>query len=136
LCEKTKNLDINKISIDEEKLIEICVRTDQRKLHYKMYHGVVLMNECKEAAVLAYWFVRLKPLTYDMGDGVYATSHLNELFALFLITSIIHYVRGENGKSGNFTENRLLVDLFYTLKFRPIMFDDLTLMVDSLAHAS
>ena len=91
LCAKAPALDIGKISIDEEKLIEICVRTDQRKLHYKMYHGIKLMNECKEAAVLAYWIIRLKPFTYDIGEGVHVTNHINELFALFLIMGMLHF---------------------------------------------
>jgi len=55
-------LDITKHYIEFHLVSDAIARTDQRKLHYLMYHDGMMMNELKQIAVFSFWILRLKPI--------------------------------------------------------------------------
>ena len=71
-------------------LIDIIVRVDKRKAYYHCFHGMEI-NECKEAALYAYWIIKLRPFTIT--DKNYKNNvdacMVNESFAIFLIGLIL-----------------------------------------------
>jgi len=131
-CEKL-GLEKMAFSVDEEKIMEAYVRVDQRKLHYKMYHGGTELNEPKEAAILAFWISRFKPFVCK-SDTQYSTGRYNELFSLFLISIVIASYRNIRKMPKMRLPKNIRRDLLYTIANRSTTFDDIALMVDSLAH--
>jgi hypothetical protein len=67
-------------------LIDIIVRVDKRKAYYQCFHNMEI-NECKKAALYAYWILKLRPFTIT--DAKYSkmtdACHVNELFVIFLL---------------------------------------------------
>jgi len=43
-------------------LIDVIVRVDKRKAYYYCFHNMEI-NECKEAALYAYWILKLRPFS-------------------------------------------------------------------------
>ncbi|MCL2577368.1 MAG: hypothetical protein FWE27_04880 [Defluviitaleaceae bacterium] len=130
---KMLKLDSELFSVDGERIIEAFIRVDQRKLHYKMYHNGTKLNEPKEAAILAYWISRFKPFTCKFGDCYY-TRKYNELFSLFLIDIVVASYRNIRKMPKLILTKNIRRDLLYTIENRSTTFDDMALMVDSLAH--
>jgi hypothetical protein len=60
-------------------LIDIIIRVDKRKAYYQCFHHMEI-NECKEAALYAYWILKLRPFTIT--DSRYSkmtdACHINE----------------------------------------------------------
>jgi len=84
-------LNINHFSVDEKALIDIFIKTDQRKLHYKTFHGVSNMDELKTVATLAYWFIKYKPIVhYNEDKNIHYVGSHNENFALYLIITVVY----------------------------------------------
>lgn len=131
-CEKLK-LEKNSFSVDEEKIMEALIRADQRKLHYKMYHKGTELNEPKEAAILAFWISRFKPFVCKSDERCFVGRY-NELFSLHLIVSAVRGYRKTHKMQGMHLPRNIWRDLLYTIVNRATTFDDIALMVDSLAH--
>ena len=71
-------------------LVDIIIRVDKRKAYYYCFHGMEI-NECKEAALYAYWIIKLRPFTITdkrYKDNVEAST-INEAFVIFLIGFIL-----------------------------------------------
>ena len=125
-------LDISKFHVDEHKIIEAIIRVDQRKLHYKMYHKGTCINELKEAALLGYWLIRYKPLIYD-NVGLFVVGNYNEIFALYLMFSVIAEYRALNNLSNNKANSYIIKELAYAISHRSVTYDSLQLQVELLA---
>lgn len=123
--------DENKFSIDENLVIKIINRLDQRRLHYKIFHQGLEISELKEIAILCYWFNRLKPITYNNGT-CYSTEKYNEFFSLYLMVCIIREYNNVRGISSQPLTQEIVEDLMYNFAYREISIDSLTLLIDSL----
>jgi len=132
-CDKIGK-DVSRFFVDREKIYDVLTRVDQRKLHYKMYHDGVIINELKEVATLAYWIVRFKPWVYLNEEDNYETSNANELFAMYAIISTINSYRSCQSLPAFMLSSRISNDFLYTLETRLISIDEMVLLVDALAH--
>jgi hypothetical protein len=79
------------VDVDRELLNRAFVRVDKRLDYYRIYHNDTYLNEVREAAVIAYWLIKYRPIRVissdGTGDGPF--TRLNENFALFVILSVI-----------------------------------------------
>lgn len=130
-CERM-DLSLSDISVDEKLVIKALIRLDQRRLHYKMYHNGTIINELKEVAILCYWLIKYKPIII-LEDGVYTTSKINEVFALFLILSTIVEYRFTQGLPEAVIQADMIQHIMYTLRNRASTFDSMVILVDALA---
>jgi len=71
-------------------LVDAIVRVDKRKAYYRCFHDMEI-NECKEAALYAYWILKLRPFTIT--DKAYIKNvdacNINESFAIFVIAFVL-----------------------------------------------
>ncbi|MCL2577481.1 MAG: hypothetical protein FWE27_05460 [Defluviitaleaceae bacterium] len=123
-------IDINKYYIDFHSTIEALKRTDQRKLHYLMYHNSMEMNELKRIAVFSYWVLRFKPINRIVGGP----PDINEKVVLSWIFSSIKKFRKETSIPHRVLSPRVRKDLLYALTYRDISYDYMTILVESLAE--
>ena len=113
-------------------LIDIIVRVDKRKAYYRCFHDMEI-NECKEAALYAYWILKLRPFTIT--DKKYLNTAtgctINESFAMHLIglilenTGRIKQTVKINDSYRNFLE--------YSFRFRNFSIDSFIVLIESIS---
>lgn len=134
--EESKYPSDTKYSIDSYALIDAIVRVDKRKAYFWCFHDMEI-NERKEVALYAYWFLKFKP--FAICDNRFAdkkqTSCINELFAIYLISSILLF------DDDKFSEISVLKSddkftyldkLLYSLHYRCFTIDSFMILVDSI----
>ena len=114
-------------------LIDIIVRVDKRKAYYHCFHHGMEINECKEAALYAYWIIKLRP--FSITDKRYRNKFdaciINESFAIFLIGLVLESTgrikNTENMKNSycNFLE--------YSFRFRNFSIDSFIVLIESIS---
>lgn len=120
-------------SIDEKQIIQILIRVDQRKLHYKMYHDGLMINELKETAVLGYWILKYKPILHFNGK-IFVSEDWNERFIIFLFMSSVNQYKNLGLNPLGVVSKKLLDDIQYTLSHRLISYDSMTILLEALAE--
>ena len=112
-------------------LIDVIIRVDKRKAYYQCFHGMEI-NECKEAALYAYWILKLRPFTVT--DIKYKTSvdacTINEAFVIFLIGFVLEATKRIK-RTPNLKEsyNKLLD---YSFRFRNFSIDSFVVLIESI----
>ena len=113
-------------------LVDAIVRVDKRKAYYRYFHGMEI-NECKEAALYAYWILKLKPFTIT--DKAYVKNvdacTINESFAIFMIALVLENTgRIRRTPSSSKESYKRLLD--YSFRFRDFSMDSLVVLVESI----
>jgi len=112
-------------------LIDIIVRVDKRKAYYQCFHNMVI-NECKEVALYAYWILKLKPFTITdttCKKNVDACT-INESFAIFLISFILEAtgrIRSTTNAKDSYSK---LIE--YSFRFRNFSIDSFIVLIESI----
>jgi hypothetical protein len=113
-------------------IIDIIIRVDKRKAYYQCFHNMSI-NECKEAALYAYWILKLRP--FAILDDKYKNNadacHINELFVIHFIglvletTGRITWTDGINDSYSRFLE--------YSFRFRNFSIDSFIVLIESIS---
>ena len=113
-------------------LIDIIVRVDKRKAYYHCFHGMEI-NECKEAALYAYWIIKLRPFTITDVKYIKSTDAclVNESFAIFLIGLILE-TTGRIKKTVNINDTYRNF-LEYSFRFRDFSLDSFVVLIESIS---
>ena len=85
-----KDLKFSDVRLDDVLLGQIVVRVDKRKDYFMIYHDDTKINEIKEAALLAYWFLKFKPIKIITVAKQEKYRYINEGFAIFLLYSVCY----------------------------------------------
>jgi hypothetical protein len=113
------------LSFSNESISTIATQVWKRKIYFRVFHeGVRSMNEIKEAALYAFWILKLQPF-YISGQPQ-TTNKLNIQIALkVFLNGVISFVNGMNRKEPNTTKKyafnfsgSLISDLYYSFKYR------------------
>jgi hypothetical protein len=112
-------------------LVDIINRVDKRKAYYAYFHTMKI-NEFKEAALYAYWILKLRP--FKITDVRFRDKpeicNLNEAFAIYLIGAILYFTKrlipNAYGKQSYY---KLLE---YSFRFRSFTIDSLIVLVESM----
>ncbi|MCL2066986.1 MAG: hypothetical protein FWG99_05940 [Treponema sp.] len=113
-------------------LIDIIVRVDKRKAYYQCFHSMKI-NECKEAALYAYWILKLKPFTIT--DKSYLTNAdactINESFVIHFIGLILE-------TTGRIKRPTVIKDSYrnfleYSFRFRNFSIDSFIVLIESIS---
>ena len=118
-------------------LIDSIVRVDKRKAYFFCFHNMEI-SERKQVALYAYWFIKFKPFTLcdnRFVDDKYSAS-INELFAIYLISSILLFEDNVGFDTIDFTKSKdkytYFDKLMYSLHYRCFSIDSFMLLVDSI----
>jgi hypothetical protein len=113
-------------------LIDIIVRVDKRKAYYQCFHDMKI-NECKEAALFAYWILKLRPFTIT--DERYLNSieasTINESFVIYLIGLILESTKRIK-KTHNIKDSYSRF-LEYSFRFRNFSIDSFVVLIESIS---
>ena len=113
-------------------LIDIIIRVDKRKAYYHCFHGMEI-NECKEAALYAYWILKLRPFTIT--DKKYQNSAdactINESFVIHFIGLILE-TTGRIKRSSKIKDSYRNF-LEYSFRFRYFSIDSFVVLIESIS---
>jgi hypothetical protein len=91
------------------------------------------INECKEAALYAYWILKLRP--FVVTDSKYRSTsdacHVNELFVIYFIGLILETV-GRIKQTAGIKESYSRF-LEYSFRFRNFSIDSLVVLIESIS---
>jgi len=121
-------LTIKDYYLDFNVLYSALIRTDQRVLHYLMYHNGMKMNELKQIAVFSYWILRFKPINRMAGGLV----NLNEQIVISWIFKSVKLYRAKKNIPAGVFSDKLKSDLLYALTYRDISYDYMTMLIEGL----
>jgi hypothetical protein len=113
-------------------LVDIIVRVDKRKAYYQCFHDMKI-NECKEAALYAYWILKLRPfiITDKRFMNNLDAGYINEAF-------VIHFIGLVLETTGRIRRTRKIKKSFvkfleYSFRFRNFSIDSLVVLIESLS---
>ena len=137
-------LDLERFCVDESSVIRIFIKTDEKKLAYKIFHKID-MDDLKVVGTLAYYFSKFRPIMYrgSSANGILKTGTYNEEFAIFLIALTINQhnysvmAKETNSDPTNILPQPLseksVRHIWYELVNRYTNVDSMALLVESLA---
>ncbi len=120
--------------IHKRNLVEVIRRVDKRKAYYEFYHKTDKICEHKKVAITAFWIITLKPfLVVNDASNIYNSP--NELFAYYLILSLVRGLHDEYYPNRNFIEpsNERIVDILYDFKYSDISREGMIAFVETFA---
>lgn len=118
-------------------LYRITERIDQRKDYYLYFHSnhthAMRMSQAKEVALFCYWFLKYKPLSFEVAydnakffeDNSYT---LNELYVAYVL---ITFIVGLDEENERFFNAAAVATLTYSMTNREISKEALILYVES-----
>ena len=113
-------------------LIDIIVRVDKRRAYYRCFHDMEI-NECKEAALYAYWILKLRPFTIT--DKKYKNNSdactINESFVIHFIGFILE-ATGRIKRTVNIKDSYRNF-LEYSFRFRDFSIDSFVVLIESIS---
>lgn len=131
--------NIKDIYVDEDTVMSIIVKVHQRRKYFEYYHGLN-MSECKEVALICFWYVKLRPIcavTKEVAEqGQRWLNTINEKLAIYYM---IVTLRGMLEKEKISTQQlddiseSYLQELTYSLRYRDLSKEGLILLIETIA---
>ena len=131
--EKTEHKEF---TVNNEHLMDIVTRVDQRKDYYHYFHKIDdgHLIEFKEVALECFWIVKFKPfLMASPSANLYGWE--NEFFALRRILSILHKEMPRLNRKFRYPSEQFLANFAYSLKYRDISKEAMIDFVASFAES-
>ena len=124
-------------------IMDVIIRTDKRLYYFNIFHGMEA-NECKKAALFAYWIAKLRPIKIvddHHKNKLGYNDRINELFAVHILISTlvgIGRVKHWDGTDGAdiALDNQYITKLCYSLRFRNLTIDSMVVLADSITTDS
>jgi hypothetical protein len=118
-------------------LIDAIIRVDKRQVYFSVFHGMDI-NDCKKAALFAYWIVKFRPIRIT--DPRYLNrlgNDVNELFAIHWLLSVLTAegkIQVWNGSTGvDITFDHPYIEkLRYSFRFRNLTIDSMIVLADTI----
>ena len=125
-------------------IIDAIIREDKREKYFRYFHNGMKINECKKAALFAYWIIKLRPIKIiDNGliNNVERSAKVNEKVAVnHLLKALVGVgqVKLWDGHDGvNFDkDNEFLKELHYSFRFRNFTIDSMIVLADAITTES
>lgn len=132
--------DMECIKISRDSILSTVVKVDQRRQYFSFFHGLD-MSEYKEAALTAFWYIKLSPLSIetsalDNDNEVEKYDSINEKLALYVILKTLRVMLLKHKKSSEQLDKlpkSYIDELVYTFTYRDISKEAMIMLVESMA---
>jgi hypothetical protein len=120
-------------------LIDAIIRVDKRQFYFSVFHGMDI-NNCKKAALFAYWLVKLRPIkivdTRHINTPGY-NDRVNELFAIHYLLCVLctegKVLRWDGSKGVKIAlDHPYIRKLWYSFRFRNLTIDSMIVLADTI----
>lgn len=129
----------NYLFVNEDAVLSVITKVDQRKEYFKFFHGLN-MSEFKEAALIAFWYMKLRPI--NLRSKEFAAKSLkeydaiNEKLAVYYILKTLRIMLYKNNKSPNELDSvskKYINELIYTFTYRDVSKEALIMLIETMA---
>lgn len=133
------NIDSEKLYVDEKTVLSVISKVDQRKKYFEYFHRLK-MSEYKEAALICFWYMKLKPICVNSKiqniRECGAFEAINEKLAVYYIIKTLKSMLKLNNKGVGLIDSlspKYLQELIYSFAYRDISKEALILLIESMA---
>lgn len=127
------------IYINEEAVMAIIAKVDQRRKYFKYFHGLD-MSEYKEVALICFWYVKLHPICSIskevMEEDIAELKSINEKMAVYYLLTTLKAILKKKKMSTDKVDSlpdEYIKELIYSLVYRDLSKEALILLVESIA---
>ena len=121
-------------------IIDAILRVDKRINYFRYFHEGMEINECKKAALFAYWIIKLRPIKIidsELKNNVERSANVNERVAvhhLLCALVAVGQVKLWDGHEGVKLDekNKFLKELHYSFRFRNFTIDSMIVLADAI----
>ena len=127
--------DTKKIYIDEEIVLTVISKVDQRREYFHFFHQLE-MSEIKEAALICFWYIKLQPICLKSDQSSREYDSINEKLAVYYMLTTFRALLKENRLPESKLDNlpkKYLNELIYTFTYRDISKEALIILLESIA---
>lgn len=128
----------NDIYINENIVMSIIAKVDQRRRYYKYFHGLD-MSEYKEVALICFWYIKLRPICISqkaLSQDLKVYDAINEKLAVYYLLVSFRCMLEEKNLSTRQLDSlpkKYLNEVIYSFTYRDISKEALILLVESIA---
>jgi hypothetical protein len=121
-------------------IIDVIIRVDKRLEYFRIFHDMEI-NDCKKAALFAYWIVKFRPIKILNKEYLNKPGYndiVNEMFAIhYLVSALcgtgkIKLWDGHEGIEFNM-KNPYIEELRYSFRFRNFTIDSMIVLADAIS---
>jgi hypothetical protein len=125
------------VCIQRTLLPRIILRVDKREGYFRIFHDQTQINEIKQASLVAYWILKLKPFMINTKDPEKSHRYcrINEGFAAFYLLSAFKQCSKKNGTIVRNLSERLVDELMYAFTYWDLSKESGILIAESIAEA-
>lgn len=133
------NYDPDKVFVNEKVVLSVITKVDQRQKYFKFFHGLE-MSEYKEAALVAFWYIKLRPIM--IRSDVIAEylpeeyDSINEKLAVFFLLRTLRIMLIKRHRSEDELDalpKEYLRELVYTFTYRDISKEAIIMLIETMA---
>ena len=130
-------LPLSNVCIQRTLLPRIILRVDKREGYFIVFHDQTHINEIKQAALMAYWILKLKPFMINTDDPNLSYKHcrVNEGFAAFYLLSAMKQYSKTKGTEPISLSKRLVAELMYALTYWDVSKESCILIAETFGEA-
>ncbi len=134
---KAVNLPLENLCIQRLLLPRIILRVDKREGYFIVFHDQTKINEIKQAALIAYWIIKLKPFMVNTTDPQISHQYcrINEGFAAFYLLSAFKQYAIENNNTVINLSERLVAELMYAFTYWDLSKESVILIAETIGEA-
>lgn len=138
------DLEPRKINIVRPYLPLILQRVEKRRQYFQYFHNDMKINEVKQAALVAYWVLKLRPFSYrsdEKNDLVQELEDneqykaLNERFAFFYIISACRKGADILGSKWQNPPRALILEVIYAFKYWDLSKEAVIMIAETIGEA-
>ncbi len=134
---KVAGVNTENVQFDFKLVNEINIRVDKRRDYYMIFHGTIL-NEVREAALVAFWILKFKPfLITNPKEEVQCELNINCGFAAYMILSASReYISRKYGDDKCFSidDEEYLQRFRYSLKYWDLSKESMMMIAETLCE--
>lgn len=131
--------DVRYLYINQNTVMSVIAKVHQRKKYFEYFHGLE-MSDCKEVALICFWYIKLRPICAASKDlfmkEMEEFNYINEKLAVYYILTALQGLLEEKNLPVEPLENinkDFVRELIYSFRYRDISKEALILLVEGMA---
>ena len=136
---RKNDYDPSKVFVNDKLIMALIAKVDQRKKYFRFFHKLD-MSECKEVALIAFWYIKLQPICASsrdvLEDDLLQLDAINEKMAVYYILSTLKAILiKQNLPLGRLNELPItyIEEMVYSFRYRDFSKESLIFLVETMA---
>lgn len=134
---ESEGLSPENVCIQRTLLPRVILRVDKREGYFIVFHDQTHINEIKQAALVAYWILKLRPFMVKTDDPELSHKYcrINEGFAMFYLLSAFKQYARRKGNAVTELSDRLIDEVKYAFTYWDLSKESCILIAETIGEA-